>query len=214
MTPLVAFKAQNHRQQLAVRGPRDIIDDRGTDPALYEKLDRRFHFTLDAAAAPHNAKHERYFTRLSDGLVQSWEGERVWCNPPYSDIRPWVEKATASGAELVVMLLPANRTEQGWWQEWIEPHRDRIFTIPGHHLKTGRYWTPSLRVEFLPGRPRFVRYAEGRSTIEPNERPPFGCCLAIWTDDRGIQEKSFRDIDAFRRTKGLEPLHPELEEIT
>lgn len=35
-----------------------------------------------------------------------------------------------------------------------------------------------LRIEFLPGRLRFVK--PGQAHIGPNERPPFGCCLAIW----------------------------------
>lgn len=159
------FKAQNHPQQVAKRGPSDEVDDRGTDPEFFAQLDRRFGFTLDAAAAHHNAKCERYFTRAEDGLEQSWAGERVWCNPPYSDIRAWVEKAISQSlvAPLIVMLLPANRCEQGWWQDLVEPHRDR----PG-----------GPRVEFLRGRLRFVK--AGETEIGPNERPPFGCCLLIW----------------------------------
>jgi phage N-6-adenine-methyltransferase len=119
------------------------------------------------AAEPHNAKCKRYFTPLMDGLVQSWDLENVWCNPPYSNIRPWVEKAWRSRADLVVMLLPANRTEQGWWQDLIEPERDH----PDSRLS----------VRFLPGRPRFVLYGNGATAIRPNERPPFGLCLAIWS---------------------------------
>lgn len=168
MSPLTRFKAANHPQQVSARGVNDLIDDRGTDPDLFAKLNRRFHFTLDVAAAPHNAKLPRYFTRLMDGLAQSWEGERVWCNPPYSNIRPWVEKAWQERAELVVMLLPANRTEQGWWHDLIEPFRDK------GSLES------RLRVEFLRGRPRFVLHGNGHEKIQPNERPPFGSCLVIW----------------------------------
>lgn len=160
---LVAFKARNHPQQTNKRGPRPAVDDRATPPEVFAPLQERFQFTLDAAALPHNAKLSRYFTPERCGLSQSWEGERVWCNPPYSNILPWVKKATLSGADLVVMLLPANRTEQRWWQEYIEPFRDKGFC---------------LTVEFLPGRMRFIAHdADG---IKPNERPPFGVCLAIW----------------------------------
>lgn len=90
----------------------------------------------------------------------------MWCNPPFSDIAPWVRKAWSEfDASLgIVMLLPANRTEQSWWQEMVEPYRDRQGS--------------PLRVEFLPGRMRFLR--RGQSQIGPNERPPFGCCLLIW----------------------------------
>jgi phage N-6-adenine-methyltransferase len=159
----MSFIGRNHPQQVAVRGSLDEVDDRGTAPEVFGPLHERFRFTLDAAAAQHNAKLPRYFTRADDGLAQSWHGERVWCNPPYSDIRTWVEKAWfETTAELIVMLLPANRTEQGWWQDLIEPARQR----------------GDVRVEFLRGRMRFIR--PGAIDIGPNERPPFGVCLVIW----------------------------------
>jgi phage N-6-adenine-methyltransferase len=166
----VSYVARNHPQQTAARGADAEVDDRGTDPALFEALSRRFGgFTLDAAAAPHNAKSARFYTRHDDGLAQSWAAERVWCNPPYSDVRSWVVKAWLEvQALLIVMLMPANRTEQSWWQDLIEPYRDR----PGS----------PLRVEFLRGRIRFIR--PGATGIGPDERPPFGCCLLIWSSNR------------------------------
>lgn len=160
---LVTYRGQNHPQQLAKRGPQEEVDDRATTPEVFAPLHARFRFTVDAAALPHNAKLERFWTPEQDGMAQSWVGERVWCNPPYSSIEPWVVKAWRSGAELVVMLLPANRTEQGFWQRHIEPRRD----VPG-----------GVRVEFLPGRIRFIK--RGATTVGPNERPPFGVCLVIW----------------------------------
>jgi phage N-6-adenine-methyltransferase len=165
---IAGFRASNHPQQTGKRGARDAVDDRGTTPELFDPLHERFRFTLDVAAAPHNAKCERYFTRDDDGLVQSWAGERVWCNPPYSDLRAWTGKAWDEyrAARLIVMLVPANRTEQGWWQDHIEPYRDQA------HPR------PPLRVEFLRGRPRFIR---PNAVIGPKgDRPPFGCCLLIW----------------------------------
>lgn len=166
---LVGFKAQNHRQQVRRRGARPEVDNLATTPEVFDPLHERFGFTIDVAALPHNAKLERYFTPEDDGLAQSWAGERVWCNPPYSHIEPWVAKAHAehaAGAELIVMLLPANRTEQGWWQRQVEPHR-----LAG-----------TLHVEFLPGRLRFIKH--GFDRVEPNQRPPFGCCLLVW--ERGV----------------------------
>lgn len=164
---LVGFKAQNHPQQRI----KDAVDDRGTAPEVFGPLNDRFGFTLDVAAAEHNAKCVRYFDIRADGLRQSWAGERVWCNPPYSNIGAWVEKAWAEqqNCPLIVMLLPANRTEQGWWQDHIEPYRD------------GANPERAVRVEFLRGRMRFVR--PGQQEIGPNERPPFGVCLVIWGRD-------------------------------
>lgn len=158
---LVGRPVRNHPQKLIDEG----ADDRGTPPEIFDPLHAKFAFTVDAAAAPHNAKLPRYWTRADDGLVQPWCGERIWCNPPYSNIRPWVEKATHEPyASLIVMLLPANRCEQGWWQEMIEPQRDR-----DRH--------PWLFTRFLPGRPRFTGPPIGGPK---GDRPPFGLVLVGW----------------------------------
>lgn len=181
---LANFKATNHPQQTAKRGADDAVDDRGTDPAFVASLEQRFGaFDLDVAAAAHNTKAPTYYTREADGLSKPWSG-RVWCNPPYSDCGAWVRKAWAEWQrrcdcdhwchhrkaafrqppELIAMLLPANRVEQGWWQDHVEPLRDR----PGS----------PLRVEFLRGRMRFDR---PQAVIGPKgDRPPFGCALLIW----------------------------------
>lgn len=90
------------------------------------------------------------------------------CNPPFSLIEPWVVKAwQESAAVLIVMLLPANRMEQEWWQRLVEPRRDR-----GN--------PPRLTCEFLPGRLKFL--SPGEDKIRANNRPPFGCCLLIWNN--------------------------------
>ena len=168
---LIGFRARNHRQQVLVRGARPEVDDRATTPEVFGPLNERFAFTLDVAASARNAKCERYFTADDDGLAQSWGMENVWCNPPYSNIGEWVAKAWDEQAVgLTVMLLPANRTEQGWWQEMVEPFRDRPDS--------------ALRTEFLAGRLRFI--AHDRDHVEPNERPPFGCVLLVfdWEQSR------------------------------
>ena len=47
-----------------------------TPQDFFDKLNDEFHFTLDAAASPDNAKCANYFTEEQDGLVQSWGGIR------------------------------------------------------------------------------------------------------------------------------------------
>lgn len=181
---MIGYKSENHPQQTAKRGAVDAVDDRGTDPEFIAKLEERFGaFTLDVAAAPHNAKAPEFYTREDDGLSKPWRG-LVWCNPPYSDCGAWVRKAWGEwrGSDprtpddhymqlardaapyRILMLLPANRVEQKWWQELVEPYRDR----PGS----------PLRVEFLPGRMRFQR--PGWEKPAKGDRPPFGCALLIW----------------------------------
>ena len=163
---VVGFRARNHPQQVRTSGAMSDVDDRAITDEDFAPLHLRFAFTVDAAATAGNARLRRFWTAEDDGLRQPWAGERVWVNPPYSypNIPRWIRKAWAEAdATLIVMLVPANRTEQTWWQEWIEPERDR---------------SPLFRVEFLPGRLRFIK--PGCESIGPNERPPFGCCLVIW----------------------------------
>ena len=173
---LVGYRASNHPQQVTRKGADDEVDDRGTPQDFWDELNERYHFTLDVAAAPHNAKTEVYYGRDRNGLKSPWWGS-VWCNPPYSNLAAWLSCAwyewetsglNASDEHVlrsIVMLLPANRTEQPWWQRFVEPRRDR----PGSPLS----------VQFLPGRLRFIK--PGASEVKPNERPPFGCCLLVWS---------------------------------
>lgn len=168
---VVGYKARNHPQQVGRRGARPDVDDRATPPEVFGPLHERYGFTVDVAASAANAKCPRFYTEVDDGLAQSWAGERVFSNPPYShpNLPAWVGKAWLEWAKpdrpgVIVMLLPANRTEQQWWQEMVEPYRD----LPNS----------DLHCEFLPGRTRFL--APGQSEVGPDERPPFGCCLLIW----------------------------------
>jgi len=161
---LVGFKITNHPQQVAKRGAKDTVDERITPAWLFDQLNERFDFTLDVAANATNAKTAAFYDLQSDGLSRPWAPHRVWCNPPYSNLGAWVSKAHAeleSGCPLIVMLLPANRTEQVWWQDLVEPHRDRPGSI--------------IRTEFL--RRRFNFGVPGNEEGKFHSSPPFGCVV-------------------------------------
>lgn len=128
-------------------------------------------FDLDVAACEESHHAPRWYDKATDGLAQPWNAKRVWCNPPYSDIAPWVRKAwdeiEAERCERVAMLLPAIKTEQPWWQRDIEPFRDRSHTCS----------FASLRSYFLPGRTAFARPGSGGIG---QSGAPFGCVLLVW----------------------------------
>lgn len=70
-------------------------DDWETPQSLFDQLDEEFHFTLDAASSDQNAKCEHHYTVENSGLEHSWEGETVFCNPPYGrNIGDWIRKAS------------------------------------------------------------------------------------------------------------------------
>ncbi len=200
---MLATIPRNHPHQRRKRGADDSVDDRETPPDVFDPLNREFRFTLDAAAARHNAKCARYYSlppqplgdarqlRLFDelfvgdpeavaldGLSQEWgRGERIWCNPPFSNIEPWVAKAHSCKAT-VVMLLPANRTEQPFWQNWIEGWRDgQCHWNPANSLWECPF--DSCQTRFLAGRRAFRnRGAEIKNRTSRN--PPFGIVIVIW----------------------------------
>ena len=124
-------------------------DEWETPRWLFDRLNERFQFTLDAAATPGNALCEKYHV-WPDGLCD-WTGERVFVNPPYSDIKAWAEHFTkqAGKAQLIVALVPA-RVDTRWFQD--------------HVAKADLCW-------FIRGR---LRFGESRNSA------PFPSALAFW----------------------------------
>lgn len=69
-------------------------NDWATPQDFFDKLNLEFRFTLDPCADASNHKCARYYDREQDGLSRDWEGERVFCNPPYGkEIGKWVQKS-------------------------------------------------------------------------------------------------------------------------
>ena len=129
---------------LELRDTRPAAGDRWATPHdLFARLNAVHHYTVDVAAEARNALLPRYFP---DGLHATWAGERVWCNPPFSNIGPWVAKADE--AALATFLTPV-WTDRPWFST--------IWNRRTHQPNPG--WT----VELPEGR---IRYAGAGS--DPN----------------------------------------------
>ena len=133
---------------------------------------------LDVAACEESHKAPAFFTVSQDGLAQCWGRGNVWCNPPYSDIAPWVSKAWAEmadsrGPKTIAMLIPASRTEQRWWHDDVEKWRDL-----GDDANRWRWDHCEFFTRFLPGRTRFGH--PGNPEGVGVGSPPFGCVLLVW----------------------------------
>ena len=113
-------------------------DEWGTPQDLFDGIVKKVgSFDLDVCASKDNYKVNKYYTIEDDGLKQEWNG-KCWCNPPYSDIEPWVNKAIyAIGKKgyqpshkidtpKVVMLLPVN-TDTKWFQKVFNNVKDIVF---------------------------------------------------------------------------------------
>lgn len=118
-----------------------------TPQAFFDELDAEFHFTLDPCATPQNAKCDRFFTKEIDGLAQSWQGETVYCNPPYGrDLAKWVKKASdevirGGGSTFVVMLIPA-RTDTSYFHDYIYKRHEVRFIRGRLHFNESKCGAP------------------------------------------------------------------------
>src|SRR5947209_845383 len=129
-----------------------------TPPSLFEKLDRRYHFTLDPCATPENALCPTYFTKEDDGLQQDWKDHRCFVNPPYGrQMRAWARKCfEAAQAGALVVLLAHARVDTRWYHEWVEG---------------------KAKVTFLRGR---LRFGDAESSA------PFPSMLAVYLPKRAV----------------------------
>ena len=152
-----------------------LKDERWTPTELFDSWNAIFQFTVDVAANERNTKCERFYDQSSNGLLQSWSGEVVWCNPPYSNLELWVRKAHEETNAIVCMLIPANRTEQKFWHDYVEPYRDN----------GGR-----LTCHFIEKRIKFIHPEEGEMGS-----PMFGCVMLVWDKEEQMEQEEQLGFD-------------------
>lgn len=110
-----------HTQLLA--DDRNRSDEWYTPPALIAALGQ---FDLDPACGPgcpNRTARRRYGSR---GLDRPWEG-RVWLNPPFSDVKPWIERMIAHGNGAALVFA---RADAKWFQQAVVAARG-VFLLHG-----------------------------------------------------------------------------------
>lgn len=99
---------------------RDPRQEWRTPHELFTKL--HFEFEVDAAAAPKNALCPIWYGPGSSVMESAFDrpwltGRSHWCNPGFSNMKPWVEAsvraARMSGCTVVLLGLVSPSTE--WW---------------------------------------------------------------------------------------------------
>tara|TARA_Y100000310_G_scaffold77027_1_gene73523 strand:- start:27389 stop:27850 length:462 start_codon:yes stop_codon:yes gene_type:complete len=110
-------------------------DEWSTPLEFYEKLNSEFSFTLDPCATDENHKCSKYFTIEDNGLKQSWAKEVVFMNPPYSNVKEWMEKACEERKGAVIVALLPSRTDTKWFHNYCI-HAKEIRFVKGR-LKFG-----------------------------------------------------------------------------
>ena len=115
-------------------------DDNYTPASLFEVLGIRF--DLDPASCPRDLSAvpaDRIYTVEDDGLAQPWFG-RVWLNPPYSKVSPWVDRFINHGHGIA--LLPASRGAAWHFRIWEK--------AGGVAMWDGRFVRPNGEPDHIP----------------------------------------------------------------
>ncbi|HOW96321.1 MAG TPA: DNA N-6-adenine-methyltransferase [Kiritimatiellia bacterium] len=144
--------AEHARQVLTSTG-----NNSWATPAVwFEYLNLEFKFDLDPCCTHKTAKCKKHYTPAEDGLAQSWAGERVFMNPPYSaELPKWLRKAyieCRDNAALVVALVPA-RVDTDWWHQYAAKASEIRFPIGRLTFKGAEYPAP-FPVAIVVFRPR------------------------------------------------------------
>lgn len=142
-------------------------DNWQTPQNLFGILDKEFKFDLDAAASPENALCPRFITQEQDALVTPWDGENVFCNPPYSMLPAFVERAfSQSYDKRVVLLIPAYTDTKYWWNN-IVPYAQEIRFLVGRL----RFWEdgkPGKDTARFPSAVVVFNHIAGKILLQPH----------------------------------------------
>ncbi|APZ43789.1 DNA N-6-adenine-methyltransferase [Acidihalobacter ferrooxydans] len=137
---------------------------------IMQNVAHRDAFDIDPCAPaepPYTVEAARRLTAADDGLAHDWgePGTIAWVNPPYSQMKKWIEKCLeqAGHGVVVIALVPA-RTGTRWWSRAIHDAAD------GH--ATAHAYT-------LPGRLRFYKQQPDNTIIE-GDSAPFDSAILIW----------------------------------
>ena len=135
--------------------PIKIRDLWQTPEPLFNNINKEFNFDFDVCASHDNTLVNSYWTEDDNSLTQDW-GFRNWCNPPYSDIGPWVDKAIIEHTRrnTIVMLVPAD-TSVKWFK---------------------RAYDSCNEVRFISGRLSFIN-ANTQSPVNGNNK---GSVIFVW----------------------------------
>ena len=96
-------------------------DNWRTPRPLFEAIGRRLRiqrFVVDLAADQDNTLCEQFITAEEDALRTPWPADTwLWCNPPYSQTKEFVDRAVAEMDFCRSVLLVPAATDTRWWAD-------------------------------------------------------------------------------------------------
>jgi phage N-6-adenine-methyltransferase len=129
----------------------DMKNSWGTDPVIFNAMNKEFSFSLDAAANDQNHKVAIYLTKENDAINSDWSkaipeymgNKNVWINPPYGKgyIKKFMNKCIEEKEKGVTSVLLVPATLDAQWLPINEISEIRIVTggrLSFYHPITGK----------------------------------------------------------------------------
>lgn len=132
-------------------------DTWATPHSFYAVMDHLFHPSIDVCAMPTNSKCQTFIAPPNfessasevkfitgrtlagvDAMKTSWAGygSVAWCNPPYSDIMPWMDRASEMTKEGVTTIMLSHH---GLATKWFHKHASQVAGL----------WILTPRINFI-----------------------------------------------------------------
>lgn len=95
---------------------------------LINKISETYPLALDVACTSQNRRLDRFFTEKLNSLNLDWsnyagDDEWFWLNPPFKDVRKWMEKCVEQkekGCKIVTLTLASKGTR--WYRDVVRPN--------------------------------------------------------------------------------------------
>lgn len=88
-----------------------------TPDKLFEEINKEFHFTRDVCASAENKKCDLFYSEEDSCLNHTWDGIN-WMNPPYKDMKRFIQKAFEERHNSITVCLIPARTNTKWWHQY------------------------------------------------------------------------------------------------
>lgn len=148
-------------------------NDHWTTPkTLFNNLNALWGFTVDVACETETALCHKHYTPKEDGLMQDWSTETFWCNPPYSNLKPWLTKASVSHKQGAAgLVLVPSRTDTRAFQNYAVPECTCICFIKGR-----------------------IKFGDPSAPVDPEKKQnsaPFPSCIIVFDNNLTDEKLDF-----------------------
>lgn len=128
-----------------------------TPPEIFRVLGE---FDLDPCAPVYRPwpTAREHFTIKDNGLLLPWAG-RVWLNPPYDNLEPWLKRMALHGNGI---SLTFNKSDINAIQDWVYPFADSMLLI---RQRLNFYTVAGTRSKYDGGAPS-VLFAYGEMNMD------------------------------------------------